>query len=155
MHTMSTAALCAITLLAGCASAPPPTEAQLTYESVPPGATIFEGGQTLGVAPVTRSYKQQGTSATIRTPDVTAVWPSGAKAGYYTLLPLGADLTATIERPKNAPNLQADLDHAKRLAEADARDTKRNQEALQRDMARNSQRCKEQMARGVTAVNDC
>jgi hypothetical protein len=142
-------------VLAGCANVPPPTEATLTYESKPLGATIFEGGQSLGVAPVTRTYKQQGTSASIRTPDVTAVWPSGAKSVYYTLLPVGADLQATIERPEGAPGLQADLDNAKQVALAIERDKQRNKEALARDIARSSQRCKDQMAKGNLATNDC
>jgi hypothetical protein len=150
-----TAALALGLSLAGCANVPAPTEASLTYESKPLGATIFEGGQSLGVAPVTRTYKQQGTSATIRTPDVTAVWPSGAKSVYYTLLPVGADLQATIERPAGAPGLQADLDNANQVVLASEREKQRNKDALARDMARNSQRCKDQMAKGNLATNDC
>ena len=33
-----------------------PTRAMLTYQSVPDGAEIFEGGKSLGTAPVTRTY---------------------------------------------------------------------------------------------------
>lgn len=151
----SSTLLLSAALLAGCATAPSATEVTLSYESQPAGATLFEGGQPLGVAPQTRSYKAQGTATTVRTPDVTAVWPSGAKTVYFTILPLGADRVATLERPAGAPNLQADLDHAKKLAAANERDSKRTQEALQRDLARNSARCKEQMAKGNLATNDC
>lgn len=150
-----TATLSLTALLTGCATGPAATHATLTYETVPAGATIYEAGQSLGMAPVTRTYPQQGASATVRTPEVTAVWPSGAKETYYTLLPVGADRVATIERPQKAPRLQVDLDHAKQMADAAARDAQRNKEALARDMARNSQRCKDQMAKGNLATADC
>ena len=101
---------------AGCTSLAQPGDAMLTYETAPAGATIFESGLSLGVAPVTRTYPHDGKSTSIRTPEVTAVWPSGAKASFWTLLPAGADRVATIERPSGAPGLQADLDHAARLA---------------------------------------
>ena len=127
----------------------------LTYETVPEGAVIHEGGQSLGMAPVTRTYKSDGKSNIIHTPDVTAVWPSGAKASYFTVLPIGADRVATIQRPEKAPGLQADLDHAKKLSAAKDRDALRAKEALARDIARASVRCKEQMAKGNLATNDC
>jgi hypothetical protein len=141
--------------LTGCANLPQSKDAMLTYESAPEGATIFEGGQSLGVAPVTRSYKHDGKSATIQTPDVTAVWPSGAKAVYFTILPAGADRVATIVRPKAAPGEQTDLDNAKKLALTRERDAQRAKESTARDIARASARCKEQMAKGNLATNDC
>ena len=140
---------------AGCANLPQPGDAMLTYETAPEGATIFEDGQSLGVAPITRTYKNDGKSTSIRTPEVTAVWPSGAKASFWTLLPAGADRVATIERPSGAPGLQADLDHAARFAIAKDRDAQRTKEAIARDMARASARCKDQMAKGNLATNDC
>jgi hypothetical protein len=148
-------AVLVVLCLAGCASAPTSKDAMLTYQTQPEGAELFEAGKSLGMAPVTRSYKHDGSSVSIRTPEVTAVWPSGAKEGFYTLLAPGADQVATIERPKGAPNLQADLDHAKQVATARERDAARAKEATARDMARNSQRCKDQMAKGNLATNDC
>jgi hypothetical protein len=143
------------TAWAGCATAPPPNQALLTYESVPEGAVIFEGGQSVGVAPVTRTYVGDGKSDSIRTPEVTAVWPSGAKATFWTQLKVGSDRVATIDRPANAPGLQADLDNAKKLAAESGRDAKRARDALARDIARDSARCKDQMHKGNLATNDC
>ena len=96
----------ALVALAGCANAPLPTSAQLTYETKPEGATLFEGGKSIGVAPVMRVYKGDGVAPSVRTPLVTAVWPSGAKESYYTVLPMGSDRVATIERPSGAPGEQ-------------------------------------------------
>lgn len=141
--------------LAGCAASPSPSEALLTYESVPEGAAIIEDGQSIGVAPVTRTYRSDGKSASIRTPDVTAVWPSGAKATFWTMLKVGADQVAEIRRPANAPGLQADLDHAKKFASEKERDAARAKAATARDIARDSARCREQMAKGNAAINDC
>jgi hypothetical protein len=149
------ASLAAALVAAACATPPPPTTAMLTYETAPEGATLFEGGQSLGIAPVTRTYKPEGTSTSVRTPEVTAVWPSGAKASFFTLLPLGADRVATIDRPKNAPGLEADLENAKKVVADKEGAARRAKEALARDMARNSQRCKEQQQKGNLATNDC
>jgi hypothetical protein len=151
------AALAAAWLLAGCAATPAPTTAMLTYETTPEGATLYEGGKSIGVAPVTRTYSGDGKSATIRTPEVTAVWPSGAKESYYTLLPLGADRKASIERPAGAKGLQADLDHAKAFTATRMAEEQRRQQDLAREVKRGSARCKEQMARGgaKAGVDDC
>jgi hypothetical protein len=148
-------ALALATVLSACADVPRSKDAMLTFETVPEGATIFEGGQSLGVAPVTRTYKNDSQVPTIKTPEVTAVWPSGAKESFWTMLPAGADRVATIERPKGAPGLQADLDNAKKVALSKERDIQRNKDATARDIARNSQRCKDQLAKGSLATNDC
>lgn len=145
----------ALATLAGCATPPAPTTALLTYETSPEGAELFEGGKSLGMAPVTRSYKGDGKSATVQTPDVTAVWPSGAKAVYFTNLKLGADDTATIERPKAAPGLQADIEHGRKVALTRERDSQREKENRAREQARASARCKEQMARRTAGIDDC
>lgn len=144
-------------LLAGCAAGPAPTSATLTYETSPAGATLYEAGQALGVAPVRRSYSAVAGAASVRTPLVTAVWPSGAKESYYTIVPVGADRVATIERPASAPGLQADLDQAKKLAAERAQDSKRQQDQLRREQAQNSARCKAQQASGgpKAGVDDC
>jgi hypothetical protein len=147
-------AICAA--LVGCASGGPAAmQGTLTYESMPEGATIYEGGQALGVAPVTKTYSAAGSAGPIKTPEVTAVWPSGAKESYFTFLPPGADRVATIERPKSAPNLQADLDNAKRFVFAKEAEAKRIKENNSREMSRASDRCKDQQSKGTVATNDC
>lgn len=141
----------AILSIAGCAAVTP-TNAKLTYETSPAGAMLYEAGKPIGVAPVMRSYPANPAGGQIRTPDVTAVWPSGAKAEFFTFLNLGDDRITTIARPANAPNLQADLDNAKSFQnEAD-----RRKEALQRDVARSSARCQAQQQGGAVAgIDDC
>lgn len=137
-------------LLAGCATAPP--GARLTYETSPPGATLYAGGQPLGVAPVMQSYPAPAGGGQIRTPGVTAVWPSGAKTSFWTFLNVGDDNITTLVRPANAPNLQADVDNAQKYASAEAR--LKAQQA--RDQARGSARCQAQMQGGVVAgIDDC
>ncbi|HLQ12936.1 MAG TPA: hypothetical protein VK130_06775 [Steroidobacteraceae bacterium] len=139
--------------LTGCATTPPPT-AMLTYQSVPDGAEIFEGGKSLGVVPVARTYNTDGKSNSIRTPDVRAVWPSGAETTFYTFLTAGADRVATLERPASAPGLQVDLDHAGTLAATRQREAERLKDLQKKDIARASDRCKQQQAGTSTAVSD-
>jgi hypothetical protein len=143
--------------LTACASGPVSQSSMLTYLSSPEGATLYEGGQAIGSAPVTRTYTGDGKSKNIRTPEVTAVWPSGAKESYYTFIDVGADRVATIERPKNAPGLQADLDNAKKFAAVREAEAVRKKEEIARDLKRGSDRCKEQQARGgpKAGVDDC
>lgn len=147
-------------LLGGCASGPVASSALLTYESNPEGAQLFEAGQLIGTAPVTRTYNASpgmAAGASIRTPDVTAVWPSGAKESYYTLLPLGADRKATIERPAQAAGLALDQENAKKFIAARQAEATRAREAVARDVAKGSARCREQQSRGgaKAGVDDC
>jgi hypothetical protein len=144
------AAVAGMALLAGCATTPP--GAKLTYETSPPGATLYEGGQSLGVAPVTRSYAADASGGQVRTPEVTAVWPSGAKTTFWTFLKVGDDNQTTLARPANAPNLQADLDNAQKFKSAE----QRAKEAALRDQKRSSARCLAQQQGGVVAgIDDC
>lgn len=137
-------------LLAGCATEP--TGARLTYETSPAGATIYEGSRSLGVAPVTQSYPAAANGGQIRTPEVTAVWPSGAKTTFWTFLKPGDDNITTLARPANAPNLQADLDNAQKFASTE----ERLKAQLKRDQARASARCQAQSQGGVVAgIDDC
>ncbi|MEO5688499.1 MAG: hypothetical protein ABIR54_14170 [Burkholderiaceae bacterium] len=146
--TLSAAA--AIAVLAGCAT--PPPGAKLTYETSPAGATLWVGGKSLGVAPVMQRYDADASGGQIRTPDVTAVWPSGAKTTFWTFLKVGDDNVTTLTRPANAPNLQADLDNARSYQN----DADRQKAAIQRDNARNSARCQAQTQGGVVAgVDNC
>ena len=145
---LSLAAAAAL-LLAGCATEP--RGAKLTYETSPAGATLYEGGQALGVAPQMRSYPGDAAGGQIRTPEVTAVWPSGAKTTFWTFLKPGDDNITTLARPANAPNLQADLDNAKNYVSAE----ERLKAQLLRDQARASARCQAQMRGGAAGVDDC
>jgi hypothetical protein len=100
-----------------------------------------------------RSYPA-GTdpNAQIRTPEVTAVWPSGAKATFWTFLKPGDDNVTTITRPPKAPNLQVDLDNAQKYAADEAR----RKASTLRDQARASARCQAQMqGNAPTAIDDC
>jgi hypothetical protein len=144
------AAAALIAVLAGCASAP--QGAKLTYETSPAGATLYEGGQSLGVAPQMRSYAGDAAGGQIRTPEVTAVWPSGARTTFYTFLKPGDDNVTTLTRPANAPNAQVDVENARRYASAEER-----LKAQQlRDQARGSARCQAQMQGGTAAgIDDC
>jgi hypothetical protein len=147
-HFSAVTALILLATLCGCATEP--RQAKLTYDTVPAGAELFEGGKSLGVAPVTRTYQGVGESTQITSPDVTAVWPSGAKTTFFTILPVGSDRQATLTRPADAPGLQIDLDNAEKGAEARAR---LKQQQL-RDEALGSARCKAQQASGGPKVTD-
>ena len=142
-------------LLAGCAAPAPLNQVTLTYETKPEGAVLFQGTRQLGTAPVTQSYASDGKSVDVATPEVTAVWPSGAKASFFTVLKLGADRVATLERPANAPNLKVDLDNAQKFISKKEQENRLEKESLARDIARASDRCKQQMASGNAATNDC
>jgi hypothetical protein len=147
---MTGAAIAVALILSGCATEP--RGAKLTYETSPPGATIWQGGESLGIAPVTRGYPAAPNGDQIRTPEVTAVWPSGAKATFWTFLKPGDDNVTTIARPANAPNLQADIDNARKYASEE----ERRKASIARDQARASARCQAQMQGGVVAgIDDC
>ncbi len=139
---------------AGCATTGPRT-GMLTYDTNPAGATIYEGGKSLGIAPVTRTYEFGETQNTLATPEVTAVWVSGAKATYWTNLSVRADLAATIERPTGVAGLEKDVAAAKPLLEERAREAQRLKDENMRETARNSSRCREQMQKGNVATSDC
>src|SRR5215472_7006576 len=143
----------AASLLGACAGTPP-TRAMLTYESVPDGAQIYEGDKSLGTVPVTRTYNSDGKSANITTPDVRAVWPSGAQTPFFTQLPVGSDRVAKLERPADAPGLQQDLEHAKQVAVERKQDAERRRQQEQTDLNRASARCKQQQAQGTQGLTD-
>ncbi len=140
--------------LAACASGPTTPSAKLTYETRPEGAVIYEGGQAVGTAPVMRTYQSDGKSDRIETPEVTAVWPSGAKTTYFTVIPVKSDRVATIQRPAGVAGLELDLENAKKFVAASDRDAQRQKEELARDQARASARCKAQQAGTSKAIAD-
>jgi hypothetical protein len=146
---MVLAALC----LTGCATLPA-TTASLTYDSTPDGAMLYEGDQSLGVVPVTRSYPVDPKTGQVTTPDVKAVWPSGASVTYFTVIPAGSDRQAMLERPKDAPGLAQDQDNAKKVAAARKMEAARNKTLQQGELARNSARCQAQMQGGNKGLTD-
>jgi hypothetical protein len=129
--------------------------ATLTYETVPEGAVIQQGGKVLGTAPVVQIYPSGAQGGDIRTPEVTAVWLSGAKAVFWTNLKVGDDRVATLERPAKAPGLQRDLDNAKPYAEQKERDLAKAKEQALRDQAATSARCQEERSKGVMGTPSC
>jgi hypothetical protein len=156
MRAISSATLIGVILSAavtGCAGVPP-TRAMLSYETVPDAAEIFEEGTSLGLAPVTRTYQSDGKSSNIRTPDVKAVWLSGAETTYFTILPVGADRVAKLERPAAVPGLQGDLDHARTVAATRQREAERLRAQQQHDIAAASARCKAEQAQGSKGLTD-
>jgi hypothetical protein len=147
------AAILTASLLCACAGTAP-RRATLTYESVPDGAEVFEGGKSLGTVPVTRTYDSDGKSSTLTTPDVRAVWPSGAQTTFFTILPVGSDRVATLQRPADAPGLQQDLEHAKQVAVVRNQDAERRRQQQQTDINRASARCKQEQAQGTQGLAD-
>lgn len=129
-------------LLAGCAAPGAANQGAVTYDTSPEGAELFEAGQSIGVAPVTRTHPGDGKSAQITTPEVTAVWPSGAKASFWTRIEAGSDRVTTIERPAKAPNLQVDLDNAAKVKLARDKEKSRETDETRRAQIRESARCK-------------
>ena len=143
-----------LALLAGCGT-PLKNTGALTYESLPQGATIYEGQTVLGVAPVTRTYIFPDNTTSLETPMVTAVWPSGAKATYWTNLPIHADLAATITRPASAPGLDKDQAYAQTILDEKAKEAQRMKEMNGHDMAHDSARCATEMRTGAVMSADC
>jgi hypothetical protein len=142
--------------LAGCAAPGSSNQGMLTYETNPEGAQLLEGGKPIGTAPVTRTYSGDGKSPQITTPEVTAVWPSGAKATFWTKIDVGSDRVTTIERPAKAPNLQADLDNAAKYKLARDQEQRREKADALREQSRNSARCKaQQSGQSKSVLDDC
>ena len=138
----------------GACAVTPPTSAMLTYKSVPDGAKIYEGDKLLGSVPVTRTYSSDGKSSAVTTPDVRAVWPSGVQTTYFTILQVGSDRVATLQRPAGAPGLQQDLEYAKKLAATRKADLERFREFQRTDFNRASARCKQEQAQGTEGLSD-
>ncbi len=139
--------------LAGCAS--DPGVARLTYETEPAGATLYEGGQAIGAAPQMRRYAGDPQTGAVRTPEVAAVWPSGAKTTFWTNLHVGDDRITTLQRPSNAPNLALDQDNAAKFIDEARHADARARSSVMTDQARNSARCKAQQQSGHVGVDDC
>lgn len=97
----------------------PRNQVLLTVQTEPQGAMLYSNGAALGMAPQTWIYTadaQAQAAGWVRTPDVTAVWPSGAKAETsVTLVIRQGPQVVTISRPTDAPGLDVDIAHAVKL----------------------------------------
>ena len=151
--SLAAAALVSLLALAGCASGP--GIARLTYETMPAGATLYEGGQSIGVAPVMRRYTADVQTGAVRTPEVTAVWPSGAKTTFWTNLNVGDDRVTTLLRPASAPNLALDEANAAKVTDEARREQAHAKASVMSDQARGSARCKAQQQSGHGVLDDC
>ena len=147
------AGLLTLFALSSCANGP--GIALLTYETQPAGATLYEGGQSIGLAPVMRRYAGDPQTGAVRTPEVTAVWPSGAKTTFWTNLQVGDDRITTLQRPANAPNLALDQESAAKFVDQAKRDDARAKASVMADQARGSARCKAQQQSGHAVIDDC
>ena len=150
---LALAGVLTVSVLAGCASGP--GVALLTYETQPAGATLYEAGQSIGVAPVMRRYPGDAQTGAVRTPEVTAVWPSGARTTFWTNLHVGDDRVTTLQRPLNAPNLALDQENAAKVTDQARRDQARAKASLMSEQARGSARCKAQQQSGHAVIDDC
>ena len=86
----------------------------VTFDSNPPGATIYSNGENWGVAPVTRVWTFAQRQATASLP-VTAKWISGASANVRLSFPVenfGTTRTYTFERPQGVAGLESDVQWA-------------------------------------------
>jgi hypothetical protein len=103
-------------LIAGCATPKYSMYMQVTYDSDPSGAVLYQGQQKFGYTPYTLRYqvseeeKQQGYKIL----DGTSVrWASGATAEISSLNAdlsrYGASQTFTFQRPDDVPGRQSDV----------------------------------------------
>ena len=94
---------------------------EVTYCSDPPGASISEGEEYLGVAPVTLLYpvdEQELADGVRRVPNITARWISGAETTTKdNKITLKGSLSATrsLVRPMNMPDREADIAYSLEL----------------------------------------
>jgi hypothetical protein len=148
---MALAAISLTVTLAGCAGGPPGGKtALLTYETQPEGATLMEDGVAIGVEPVTRTYRIDPQSDSVKTPVVTAVWPSGAKATFWTVLKPGADEVATLKRPPAAPGLAQDQAKAAEVLATRQALSSEQAQKIRQERARASSACQRQLSGGAS-----
>ena len=103
--------LLAATLLSGCSGL------RVTVYSDPPLATIYQGSQKMGVAPVELSYKlseEQIRAGSASVSGLTARWVSGATAEINSLnlsLANGKAQQFTFVRPQSYPGVEMDVQY--------------------------------------------
>jgi hypothetical protein len=140
--------------LVGCASGP--HVARLQLESNPEGAKIYEDGKLLGEAPIVKHFTIEPNQSVVETATFKAVWPSGASAESFYQLRNADDVIAVLERPKNAPNLQADNDYAKKVHDLAAKQADISRGITQRELSLASERCRaEQNGSSKAMQDDC
>ncbi len=126
--TLAAIALCAG--LAGCTT-------YVTVETDPEGATVTDpsGTVTYGIAPVEVPFdRRELEAAGSLVPGFTARWPSGAVASSPTPLfvsDLRFGMTVKLERPKDAPGLETDLQFALERAQKRARAAEAERDRLE------------------------
>jgi hypothetical protein len=108
-------AIAATALVTGCAS-----QIRVTYQSDPPGATIYQNSQPMGVTPVTLTYApdpafDKGQCVRLEGPSVK--WASGATASvsFLNACPAqGYNQVYSFARP-DVPGREADMRYALEL----------------------------------------
>ena len=99
-------------IICGCATSP--NQSSIRFDSNPTGAQISISGRQFGQAPttVTYTFNQKNGEAVF---PITATWASGAQATVQIKFVGGAEGGFTIQRPANAPGLDADIQIAMQL----------------------------------------
>lgn len=97
------------------------THVHVIYQTEPPGAAVYQGGQLLGNAPVAVPYPLTESDRQLGYKVIDAVsvkWESGAEASIpglnADLKQLGLNQQYTFQRP-NVPGLDTDLKKAEAL----------------------------------------
>lgn len=129
-------------LVSACATGPRVRELQVTYESDPPGAVIYSGGQRFGYAPQTLRYDV--TDYDFRRgyrdlDDATATWASGASQTDEIRADLRNSLSQVyvIVRPASTPGRSID---ERAALDVDRTRAMQRQAAAQEEQARAQRR---------------
>jgi hypothetical protein len=96
---------------------------QVTFYSIPFGATLIEGGRVLGPTPFTLKYKlpkdwKKGNCVTLN--PVTVKWVSGAVStldNFTACAKDGNDRTFHFQRPASFPGAEIDTEYATQLSQ--------------------------------------
>lgn len=118
MKKAALAGLLASIFLTGCATIDP-DQTEVTFDSNPPGATIYIGETAIGVGPVSRRWNMNGKQTGVL-PTMSARWVSGARVDINITVTRGKGNSYTFQRPSGAPNLDADIQWAIHLQRKDA-----------------------------------
>lgn len=103
--------------LVSCAAPLRQDQAKLTVSSNPPGATLTTGSLS-GIAPQTWIVNNIAGSTTTTAP-IRATWVSGATTTVSVTVARGQAQAFTIQRPSNAPGIDADIRWAVHLQQKD------------------------------------
>lgn len=103
--------------LVSCAAPLRQDQAQLTVSSNPPGATLTTGSLS-GIAPQKWIFSGITDSSNTTSP-IRATWVSGATTVMTVRVSPGQAQTFTMQRPSNAPGIDADIRWAVHLQQKD------------------------------------